>query len=239
MPPNCARRYVSTTVTRAAPRNGPSAVPMPPMMEEGQRHDEGQVGIDVEQRERPEGEVHAHVVLHARVRVLAGLVELHAPAVDGGADGQVERHDGGAETLQLVRLGGVEHELEDPETAARELVATGQHVGARLGLDRLAEGALDPLALGPELLEDHAGARLEQREGPVGVVAEGLAEARSAVAGRARVDDGLDLEVLLARLPPEEDGVLVARDVMQDVGVRVLQLEDDRGEVVGGERVCR
>src|SRR5436853_304663 len=80
-------------------------------------------------------------------------------------------------------------------------------------------------------------ARLEQREGAVGVVAERLAEPRIAVAGRAGVHDRLDLEALLARLPPEEDGVLVTRDVMQDVGVRVLQLENDRGEVVGGERV--
>src|SRR5919201_1245503 len=40
-----------------------------------------------------------HVVLHARVRVLAGFVELHAPAVDRGADRQVERQHRGAELL--------------------------------------------------------------------------------------------------------------------------------------------
>src|SRR5437867_693486 len=178
-----------------------------------------------------------HVVLHARVRVLAGLVELHAPAVDAGPDRQIERQDGGAELVEVVALGGVECQLQDPETAARELMPARQHVRAGLGLHRLAEGALDLLALGPELLDDQARTRLEQREGPVGVVAERLAEAGVAVAGRARVYDGLDLEVLLARLAPEQDGVLVARDVMQDVGVRVLQLEDDRREVVGREGV--
>src|ERR1700675_35120 len=38
-----------------------------------------------------------HVVLHARIAVLAGLVELHAPAVEGGADGQVHGQHGRAE----------------------------------------------------------------------------------------------------------------------------------------------
>ncbi len=49
--------------------------------------------------------------------------------------------------------------------------------------------------------------------------------------------DGLDQEVLLARLTPEEDGVLVAGDVVENIGVGVLELENDRGQVVGGERV--
>src|SRR6266540_1246365 len=178
-----------------------------------------------------------HVVLHARVRVLAGLVELHAPAVDAGPDRQVERHDGGAELVEIVALGGVEHELQDPETAARELMPARQHVRAGLGLHRLAERALDPLALGSELLDDQARTGLEEREGSVGVVAERLAKARVAVAGRAGVHDGFDLEALLAGLPPEEDSVLVTRDVVQDVRVRVLQLEDDRREVIGRERV--
>src|SRR5947209_8812342 len=105
-----------------------------------------------------------HVVLHARVRVLAGLVELHAPAVDAGPDRQIERHDGGAELVEVVALGGVERELQNPETAARELMPARQHVRAGLDLHRLAERALDLLALGPELLDDQARTRLKQCE---------------------------------------------------------------------------
>src|SRR5437867_11765385 len=71
-----------------------------------------------------------HVVLHARVGVLAGLVKLHAPAVDTGPDRQVERHDRGAELVEVVGLGGVEYQLQNPETAARELVPARQHVRA-------------------------------------------------------------------------------------------------------------
>src|SRR2546428_4597888 len=80
-----------------------------------------------------------HVVLHASVRVLARVVELHAPAVDGGADRQVHAHDRGAELVEVVGLRRVERELQDPETAARELVPAGQYVGAGLGLHGVAE----------------------------------------------------------------------------------------------------
>ena len=161
-----------------------------------------------------------HVVLHARVGVLAGLVELHAPAVDPGADRQVQRHDRGAELVEVVGLRSVEHELQEPQAAAGELMPACGSVRAGPGLHGLAERALDPLALGLQLLDDQARAGLEQRERAVAVVAERLAEVGRAVAGRARVHERLELEVLLARLPPEEDGVLVARDVVQDVGVR-------------------
>ena len=176
-------------------------------------------------------------MLHPRVGVLARLVELHTPAVDGGADRQVERQHGRAELVEVVGLRRVEHQLQDPEAAAGELVPARQHVRARPRLHRFAERALDRLAFRPELLDDQARTGLQQREGAVGVVAERLAEAGIAVAGRARVHDRLDLKILLAGLPPEEDRVLVARDVVEDVGICVLQLEDDGREVVGGERV--
>src|SRR4029077_18258387 len=111
-----------------------------------------------------------HVVLHARVRVLAGLVELHAPAVDGGPDWQVEAQHGRAKLVEVVGLGGVQRQLEDPEPAARELVSAREHVRARLGLHGLTERALHPLALGTHLLDDEARAGLEEREGAVGVL---------------------------------------------------------------------
>src|SRR6266478_7042938 len=176
---------------------------------------------------RPHGDVLAvlpleHVVLHARIAVLAGLVELHAPAVDQGAGRDVHGQDGGAELLGVVGLGRVERELQHPEAATRELMPA-RDVGASLGLHGLAEGALDTLALGPHPVDDEARAGLEQREGAVGVVAERLAEVGRAVPGGACVHDRLDQEVLLARLPPEDDGILVAGDVVEDVGVGVLE----------------
>src|SRR5262249_30875604 len=64
-----------------------------------------------------------HVVLDARVAVLAGLVELEAPAVDRGADRHVHRQDGGAELVEGIGLGRIEHELQYPEAAPRELIA--------------------------------------------------------------------------------------------------------------------
>src|SRR3970040_1552228 len=67
-----------------------------------------------------------HVVLHARVGVLAGLVELHAPAVDRGADRKIHGQDGGAELVEIVGLCRIERELQDPETAARELMPARQ-----------------------------------------------------------------------------------------------------------------
>src|SRR6185503_4135643 len=123
-----------------------------------------------------------------------------------------------AELVGIVGLGGVEDQLEYAEAAARELV-TARDLVARLGLDRVTIGTLDALPFRPELLDDEARARLDQREGAVGVVAERLAEVRRAVPGGARVDHRLHLEVLLPRLAPEEDRVLVARDVVQDVGL--------------------
>jgi hypothetical protein len=48
-----------------------------------------------------------------------------------------------------------------------------RNVRAGLGLHGLAVRALDPLALGAHPLDDEARAGLEQREGAVGVVAEG------------------------------------------------------------------
>src|SRR5438093_10907989 len=166
-----------------------------------------------------------HVVLDARVGVLPRLVELHAPAVDRRASRNIHGQDGGAELVGVVGLGRVERQLQDPETAARELMPA-RDVGAGLGFHGLTEGALDALPLGPHPLDDEARAGLEQRKGAVGVVAERLAEGSAAVAGGAGMNNGLDQEVLLARLPPEEDGVLVPRDVMEDVGVGVFELEN-------------
>src|SRR2546427_8636817 len=116
-----------------------------------------------------------HVVLHARVGVLAGLIELHAPAVDRGANREIHGEDGGAELVEVVGPGRIQRELQDPETAARELMSA-RDVRAGLGPHGLPERALDPLALGPHPVDDQARAGLEQREGAVGVVAERLAE---------------------------------------------------------------
>src|SRR5712691_5060128 len=232
--------------TRDTPGTGPGAPagsagrsgPLLPLVPGAERYPLRAMGRELLGPHGDEGAVLPleHVVLDARVGVLAGLVELHAPAVDRGADRYVHGQDGGAELVGVVGLGGVERQLQDPEPAAGELMPA-RDLGPGLGLDGLAEGALDPLPLGPHLLDDQARTGLKQREGPVGVIAERLAEARGGVAGRAGVHDGLDQEVLLARLPPEEDGVMVARDVVEDVGVGVLQLEDDRRQVVGGEGV--
>src|SRR5947209_1679133 len=93
-----------------------------------------------------------HVVLDPRVRVLAVLVELHAPAVDHRADGEVERHHGVTELGEVVALRPIEDDLEEPEAAAGELVAA-ERVGAGPLLDGLAELAFELLALGLERLD--------------------------------------------------------------------------------------
>jgi hypothetical protein len=52
------------------------------------------------------------------------------------------------------------------------------------------------------------------------------------------VDERLEEEVLLAGLAPEERRVVRVADVVDHVGVQLLELGDDRGEVVdGGEGV--
>ena len=56
------------------------------------------------------------------------------------------------------------------------------------------------VASGLERLEAEARPGLEQREHPVGVVAERLAEIAAAVARRTRMHEGLEQEVLLFRL---------------------------------------
>src|SRR5712692_7867895 len=116
-----------------------------PLIPRAERYPLGAIGRELL---RPHGNERTvlpleHVVLHARVGVLAGLVELHPPAVDGGADGQVQRHDGGAELVEVVGLGGIEGQLQDPETTTRELMPARQHLRASLGFHRLAERALD------------------------------------------------------------------------------------------------
>src|SRR5712692_10741822 len=97
--------------TGSARRNGP----LLPLIPRAERYPLGAIGRELLWPHGDEGTVLPleHVVLHARVGVLARLVELHAPAVDGGADRQVERHDGGAELVEVVCLCGVERELED------------------------------------------------------------------------------------------------------------------------------
>src|SRR5258706_354851 len=84
-------------------------------------------------------------------------------------------------------------------------------------------GAVGGLAFGRHLLEDQPRTGLGQHERAVGIVAESLAEAAVAVAGGAGMHHRLDLEILLARLAPEQDRVLVARDVVKDVRVSGLE----------------
>src|SRR5712692_3474777 len=143
-----------------------------PLIPRAERYPLGAIGRELLRPHGDEGTILPleHVVLHARVGVLAGLVELHAPAIDRGADREIHGQDGGAELVEVVGLGGVERELQDPEPAAGELMPA-RDVRAGLGLHRLAKRALDPLPLGTHLLDDQARAGLEQREGPVGVVA--------------------------------------------------------------------
>src|SRR3984893_3506571 len=218
----------------SARRNGP----LLPLVPRAERYPLGAIGRELF---RPHGDELAalplqHVVLHAGIGVLAGLIELHAPAVDRGADRDIHGEDGGPELSENVGLGRIERQLQEPEASARELMSA-RNVRPGLGLHGLTERALDQLAIGPHLLDDKTRAGLEQREGAVAIVAEWLAEVGRAVPRRAGVHERLELEILLARLPPEEDGVLVTGDVVQDVGVGVLELEDDRRQVVGGERV--
>src|SRR2546425_13038995 len=178
-----------------------------------------------------------HVVLHPLVGVLTVLGELHAPPVDERPDRQVHRHHGRPELVELVGPRLVEDDLEDPEAAGGELVAA-QRGGARLLLDGLAELALEPLPFGAQRLQAEPGPGLEQREGPVALRAQRLAEVGRTVAGGTGVDERLEEEALLARLAPEEDRVVAAGDVVDDVGGELLELDDDRREVVGGgERV--
>src|SRR5712691_2298882 len=135
-----------------------------PLIPRAERYPLGAIGRELL---RPHGDERTvlpleHVVLHARVGVLAGLVELHAPTVDRGADRKIHGQDGGAELVEVVGLGGIEGQLEDPETAARELMPA-RDVRAGLGLHGLAKRALDPLPLRPHLLDDQARSGLEQR----------------------------------------------------------------------------
>src|SRR5712691_9811966 len=97
-----------------------------PLIPRTERYPLGAIGRELL---RPHGDERAilplqHVVLHAGVGVLAGLVELHAPAVDRRADRDIHGEDGGAELVEVVGLGRVERELQDPESAARELMPT-------------------------------------------------------------------------------------------------------------------
>src|SRR5499426_2088254 len=130
----------------SAKRNGP----LLPLVPGAEGNPLGTIGRELF---RPHGDELAalplqHVVLHAGVGVLPGLVELHAPAVEGGADGQVHGQYGGTKLVE----------------------------GVGLGLHRVAVGPLDSLPLRPHPVDDEARARLEQREGAVAVIAEGLAE---------------------------------------------------------------
>ncbi len=98
-------------------------------------------------------------------------------------------------------------------------------IGARPLLDGVAEVLLDLLSLGLGGPRAEAGARLQQGEHAVAIVAQGLAEVAAAVAGGAGVDERLEQEVLLARLPPEQQGVVGKGDVVDDVGVELLELQ--------------
>src|ERR1700694_4506060 len=91
--------------TRGAPGAFPGAPagsakrygPLLPLVPGAQRYPLRAMGRELL---RPHGNVLAvlplqHVVLHARIAVLPGLVELHAPAVDRGAGRDVHGQDGG------------------------------------------------------------------------------------------------------------------------------------------------
>src|SRR5262249_20175990 len=140
------------------------------------------------------------------------------------------------ELVGIVGAGAVEDELEDPEPGPGELMGA-QWVGARALLDRFAELSLDLLSFRPERLQAKAGTGFEQREHAVGVVAERLAEVRAAVAGGARVNQGLEQEVLLLRLPPEQHRVVAEADVVNDVRIELFELQYDRSHVVDGGEV--
>src|SRR5438034_2692594 len=137
-----------------------------------------------------------HVVLHALVGVLAVLGELDAPAVEHRAHRHVEGERGGAELVEAVSLGVVEHRLAQPQPGAREAMA-GQGLIARALLDRLAEVGLELARLGPEGLQPEPRGRFGEDEGAVAVRPQGLAEIDGAVAGGSRVDERLEHEVLL------------------------------------------
>src|SRR2546430_12427504 len=95
-----------------------------------------------------------------------------------------------------------------------------ERMGAGPLRDRLAELALELLALGRERFEAEAGTGLEQREDAVGVAAERPAEVGRAVPRGARVDERLEEEGLLAGLAPEERRVVGVADVVNHVGDR-------------------
>src|SRR5882724_5806331 len=94
-PTRLAPEMVPGARAQSSRRNGP----LLPLVPRAQRDPLGAIGRELF---RPHGDELAtlplqHVVLHARVGVLAGLIELHAPAVDGGADRDIHGQDGGAE----------------------------------------------------------------------------------------------------------------------------------------------
>src|SRR5881409_4141487 len=109
-----------------------------------------------------------HVVLHALVGVLAVLGELDAPAIEHRAHRHVEGEHGGAELVEVVRLGVIEHHLEQPQPGAGETMA-GQRLVTRALLDGLAELRLELARLGPEGLQPETRGRLGEHEGAVAV----------------------------------------------------------------------
>src|SRR5215470_2365827 len=198
------------------------AGPLFPLIPRAERHPLGAEGGELLRPHRVQLPVLPlqHVVLHALVRVLAVLRELHSPAVEHGADGHVDGEHSGAKLVEVVGLRVIEHHLEEPEPRAGEAMA-GQWLVPRPLLDGLAEVHLELARLGPEGFESEARGGLGEHEGAVALRAQGLAEVDGAVAGGPRVDEGLEHEVLLARLTPEEHGVVAARDVVNDVGVEL------------------
>src|SRR4030095_7301972 len=115
---------------RATPRGGPGASTgsarrnglLLPLVPRAERDPLGAIGRELL---RPHGDELAtlplqHVVLHARIAVLAGVVELHAPAIDPGADRQVQRHDRAAELVEGVGLCRGEAQLPNPHTTGGE-----------------------------------------------------------------------------------------------------------------------
>src|SRR5215813_13571614 len=137
--------------TRRAPGRDPGARaastnrdgPLFPLVPRAERYPFGAIGRELLRPHGDEGAILPleHVVLHARIAVLARLIEFHAPAVDRRAGRHVHGQDGGAELLGVVGLGGIERELEHPETAARKLMPA-RDLGPGLGLDGFAERAL-------------------------------------------------------------------------------------------------
>src|SRR5215467_4824233 len=172
------------------------AGPLFPLIPRAERHPLGAEGGELLRPHRVQLPVLPlqHVVLHALVRVLAVLRELHSPAVEHGADGHVDGEHSGAKLVEVVGLRVIEHHLEEPEPRAGEAMA-GQWLVPRPLLDGLAEVHLELARLGSEGSEREPGGGSASTKGPLASAPRALPKSNGAVAGGPRVDEGLEHEV--------------------------------------------